>query len=175
MSRKTIWDCRQAKVELALQAGDDAVTSATSPLLETHLEDCAECREYLAGLTSSLETLKACVAEPVVPQRMTSLWPEIAARLSAARPQVKLAPFNVWVPTAAMAAACAAMILVTIVQFERVAPFQPVVTPSLHAILGRDVPGDAFRSPQFHDVPGSDHRKRTAPGQMPVRYRAADY
>jgi len=168
-SNKTTWDCRQAKAELALQAGDDAVTPATAPLLETHLEGCAECREYLAGLTLSLETLKTSAAEPVVPQRMASLWPKIAARLPTARPQVKLAPFNVWVPTAAMAAACAAMILVTIVQLERVAPFQPQIMPRVQEVFWRSGV-DEFRSPDFRKDRGFGPA-RTAEGQVPVRLK----
>ncbi len=169
-SSKTTWDCRQAKAELALQAGDDAVTPATAPLLETHLDECAECRDYLANLSSSLETLKASAVDPVVPQRMASLWPGIAARLPATR-QVKLAPFNVWVPTAAMAAACAAMILVTVVQLERVAPFQPLITPLVQPVVGRNVRDDGFRSPDFQRDRRPDIWERPAPGQMPVRYQ----
>jgi hypothetical protein len=153
----TTWDCRQAKAEIALKAGGDAVESATATLLESHLAECPRCRTYLAEMTASLEALQAS-ATSLLPSAMTrSLWPRVAARLPQTRPLSASARFNVWVPTAAMATACAAMILVTIVQLERVVPFEPLVTPHLKMVLQRD------QSNHFHDSHTFE------PGRRPLR------
>jgi hypothetical protein len=169
-SSMTTWDCRQAKAEIALQAGEDAVSPATSTLLETHLAECAACREYLAELSLSLESLRTCAAQSLASTSRASLWPGLAARLPVTQPHSSVARFNVWVPTAMMTAACAAMILVTIVQFERVAPFQPQLTPRVRAVMGHDIRNE-FRTPEFIEHRRSNGRDRTSPGQMPVRYR----
>src|SRR4051794_3033856 len=115
-----IWDCRQAKAEIALQAGGDAVDPATSELLQSHLAECRDCRIYVAEMTASLEVLQACAVQWLPASRKTSLWPGVAARLPASVRPSAAARFNVWVPTAAMATACAAMWLVTLVQLGRV-------------------------------------------------------
>lgn len=133
-----MWDCRQARAEIALHAGGDANELVTAQLLQSHLTDCEACRQYLISMKSSLDALQTCAlaAYPTLPQR--SLWPGIASRLPAMIRPSTVARFNVWVPTAAMAVACAAMLMVTIVQIERVMPFQPRLTPQLNMVLGRE-------------------------------------
>lgn len=133
-----IWDCVQARAEIALEAGGDSDDAVAAQLLEAHLSDCEVCRRYRVSMRASLEALQtsAVQSEPAIPQR--SLWPGLAARMPVSFRPSTAARFNVWVPTAAMAAACAAMVLVTIVQLERVIPLEPTLTPQLRTVLGRD-------------------------------------
>ena len=115
--------CRQAEAELALQVGGDLDDPAASLPLQAHLANCPDCREYQRRLTECLEALQTCAAESLPTSRTAGLWPRVAARLAASyavRPT--LAQFNVWMPTTAIAAACAVMVFVTIVQVERAAP-----------------------------------------------------
>lgn len=115
--------CRQAEAELALHVGGDLDDAAATLPLQAHLANCPDCREYQRRLTECLEALQTCAAESLPTCRSAGVWPRVAARLAAsyaARPT--LAQFNVWVPTTAIAAACAVMVFVTIVQFDRTAP-----------------------------------------------------
>ena len=105
-------------------------------------------------------------------ERLPSLWPRVARQLPQPNARTAYARFNVWVPTAAMAAACAAMILVTIVQIERVAPFEPLVTPHLKTVLHVESPDRFLSDREFaeHRLPGS--MSRSVFGATPVSYPA---
>lgn len=142
-----IWDCRQAKAEIALKAGGDSADPVAAEGLESHLTNCEDCRRYLRRMRASLEALQACALHSLPPAHQRSLWPGLASRLPPSVRPSAAARFNVWVPTAAMAVACAAMLLVTIVQIERVIPVEPTVTPQLNLVLRRERERDLF--PQF--------------------------
>lgn len=129
------WDCRQAKLQLALKAGGDLADPVASALLERHLAACPQCRRYLAGMEAALELLQSCSQPTAAAERSVGVWPRVSARLPSARERASR--FQVWAPTVAMAAACAAMILVTIVQVERVASFDPIVTPRVKTLTGQ--------------------------------------
>lgn len=169
---KTVFDCRQARAEIALKAGGDLDDPIALSLLEAHLAGCVPCRRYLAGMESSLEVLQASAVESLSGERPPSLWPRVSRQLPRLNSRAVSARFNLWVPTAAMAAACAVMVLVTIVQIERVAPFAPIVTPHLRTVLRVEPPRDIFVDGHHnfgvHHGPGS-----TAPsvfGATPVSY-----
>lgn len=164
---KTTWDCRQAKSEIALKAGGDAVDPAVSALLEAHLTECSQCRGYLSGMTVSLESLQTCAADSVSPALSRSLWPSVASRLPRREPMTVAARFNLWVPTAATAAACAAMILVTIVQFERMMPVEPRGAQAKSAQVV--VPEDFFKERRFRVDPQQRSYEPTVPGMVPVK------
>lgn len=152
---KTVWDCRAAQAEISLEAGGDPIDPSTRELLQTHLRDCAACRKFQTQMTASLEVLQTVAAASLPAGPMKSLWPGIAARLPASQPQSAYAKFNLWIPTAAMAAACAAMVLVTVVQIERISPFAPTVSPHLHTMLNGPSSRDLFHAdrPGMHDRP----------------------
>lgn len=170
---KTVWDCRQAHVEIALKAGGDSIDPVAASLLESHLSECAACRQYLTGMESALELLQSSAVEVIPGKRLPSLWPRVAQRLPQPAARTAYARFNLWVPTAAMAAACAAMILVTIVQIERVAPFEPLVTPHLRTVLHGEPPRNIFvddRQFATYRRPGSG--APSVLGTTPVSYPA---
>lgn len=164
---KTMWDCRQAQSEIALKAGGDAVDPAASMLLEAHLAECSQCRGYLTGMTASLESLQTCAAGSLSPSLSRSLWPAVASRLPSNEPMTVAARFNLWVPTAAMAAACAAMILVTIVQFERMMPVEPQAA-QIKSVRVVD-PEDAFKDRRFRVDPHQHSYEPMLPGTISVK------
>lgn len=169
---KTIGDCEQIRTELALFAGDDLDSAVDVVRVRGHLAGCAECRTTLAQLTESLAVLETCaVTASSLPK--ANLWPAISRRLPIRTPSTARARFNLWVPTAAMTAACAAMILVTIVQFERVAPFQPTVTPHIRTAIEGTRPVNLFHAPEFVGL--RDPRFQGAPSAeaVPVGLPAA--
>lgn len=125
---KIVWDCRQARSQIALKAGGDLNNPVDETLLEEHLVECASCREYLASMEATLDLLQTCAHVSLPARRSASVWPEVAGRLPAGNGRSVYARFNVWVPTAAMTAACAAMILVTFVQLQRTAALDPFLS-----------------------------------------------
>jgi anti-sigma factor RsiW len=166
---KTTWDCRQAKAEIALKAGGDAVDPSQSGVLESHLAECSACRNYLADMAASLESLQVCATEFPPPIKMRSLWPQIASQLPPTRLRRVTTRFNLWVPTAAMAAACAAMILVTIVQLERVVPYRPIATPPLRNVLYKELP-DVRGEDELAERRLRDSSDPTFSGSLPVHF-----
>lgn len=163
-----IWDCRQARAEIALEAGGDADDAVAARLLEAHLTDCEICREYRLRMRTSLEALQSSATPAYAAVHQRSLWPGIAARLPAVIRPSAAARFNVWVPTAAMAVACSAMLLVTIVQLERVIPFEPTLTPQVRMVLGREEPRDLFPRVSAERLRMVKGRPGT-PGMVPVK------
>lgn len=166
----TTWDCRQAKAEIALKAGGDAIDPLAGELLESHLDDCSHCRRYFAEMTASLESLQVCAAESPRPALSRSLWPGIAAQLPRTASLTASARFNFWVPTAAMAAACAAMILVAIVQIERSIPYEPMVTPQVRTVIGVQ-PQYIFNGAPSDEMSLRRPYESTAPKSLPVQFK----
>ncbi len=83
--------CREWEERIALRAGGDLDDQA----VERHLQECAECREFAAGLRESLELLRGTHAEEIPAAAFTAVRARVMARL--ARPWWKRA----WVYAAA--------------------------------------------------------------------------
>lgn len=114
---ETVWTCRQAEAEIALHAGGDLTDPVAEKLLASHLAKCPACRDYERRMSVCVELLQTCAAESAPPA--ARVWSRVAAKLPRRAPRTALAQFNAWVPTTAMVAACAAMILVTVLQIDR--------------------------------------------------------
>lgn len=166
---KTAWDCREAQVQIALKAGDDLDDPVALALLEAHLTNCDGCRRYLARMESTLEVLQTSALEsPVIP-RVPSVWSRVAHQL----PQrSSYAQFNVWMPTTAMVAACAAMIFVTIVQIERSTPFDPMVSPHLETVFDTESGNSMTSDRQFAMRRPTNSLERSIPASVPVNFPA---
>ena len=83
--------CREWEERIALWAGGDLDDQA----VERHLQECAECREFAAGLRESLDLLRGAHAEEIPAAAFTAVRARVLARL--ARPWWKRA----WVYAAA--------------------------------------------------------------------------
>ncbi len=83
--------CREWEERIALRAGGDLDDQA----VERHLQECAECREFAAGLRESLDLLRGAHAEEIPAAAFTAVRARVLARL--ARPWWKRA----WVYAAA--------------------------------------------------------------------------
>ena len=112
-------NCGHVEAEIALYAGGDLNDAVRQDELESHLAGCPSCRDYQLRMSQCLEVLQTCAAESTPVGRSAGVWPRVAAALTAYETQPVLARFNAWVPTTAIAAACAAMIFVTVIQVER--------------------------------------------------------
>ena len=117
--------CSQMEAEIALHAGGDLNDGVRQALLESHLAGCSTCRDYQRRMVACLDVLQTCAAESAPLGRAAGVWPRVATALRAYDAQPVLARFNAWVPTTAIAAACAAMIFVTVIQVERGLPVAP--------------------------------------------------
>ena len=136
---KTICVCEQVRTELALHAGGDLDDPQTLGKVEKHLAGCPHCRQMFSQLVSGMEVLQMCAANAASVPR-TSLWPALARRLPVtATYSAAAAQFNFWVPTAAMTAACAAMLVVTVVQFNRGMPSDTVRHPQFSSSSARNL------------------------------------
>lgn len=106
-------NCTRAKSEIALWAGGD-LDDRQIAQLERHVAVCPDCREYRQRMSGSLQVLQ----NPVVSEPSSlhdSVWPGVESRLSMqsqleARRAERL---NRWLPAAAIAAACLAVIAFT--------------------------------------------------------------
>ena len=76
-----MWDCREARAEIALRAGGDSSDTAAAERLQTHLSSCRGCREYTAGMSVMMADLQSCAGE--TPRMTASLWPRLKQRLPA--------------------------------------------------------------------------------------------
>jgi hypothetical protein len=106
-------NCTRAKSEIALWAGGD-LDDRQIAQLERHVAVCPDCREYRQRMSGSLQVLH----NPGVSESSglhDSVWPGVESRLSVqsqieARRAERL---NRWLPAAAIAAACLAVIAFT--------------------------------------------------------------
>lgn len=104
-------NCKRARTEIALWAGDDLDEQAAGPLLR-HLALCLECREYRRQMVSSVHVLQ----EPEGPcsvELHDSVWPGLAGRLPSRDEARQADRLNRWLPAAAVAVACLAVIVFT--------------------------------------------------------------
>jgi hypothetical protein len=106
-------NCGRARTNVALWAGGD-LDDQESGQLERHLAVCPQCRDYRTRIAGSLQALR----EPqgiLADNLYDSVWPKVASRLAVksqadARRAERL---NRWLPVAAAAAVCLAVIALT--------------------------------------------------------------
>ena len=110
-----IWkqSCRKTRHLLALRAGND-LEERESSFAERHVAVCPSCREAWTGLTAAQQALEQVRAAPVeAAVRPASVWPAVARHIRSVDEQA--APtWRGWIPAAALAAACLAVVMVVI-------------------------------------------------------------
>ena len=114
-----IWNlnCRKTRRLLALSAGND-VEERDLAGARRHLAVCPGCREVWQGLQLSQQALEQVRAVPVEapgaawPNR--SLWPAVARDLRMIDDQAAAPNWRGWLPAGALAAACLAVVMVSL-------------------------------------------------------------
>jgi hypothetical protein len=106
-----IWNnkCRKMRRLLALWAGND-LDERDATGLERHLASCPHCREVRQGLHRSQRALEAVRPGTVLEnQQSASVWPGVARHVRSIDENSVPQGWREWLPTAALAAACVAM------------------------------------------------------------------
>ncbi len=107
-----IWnnECRKVRRLLALWAGND-LDERDSAGIERHLAVCPQCREIRQGLHQAQRALDA-VRPAAVPDRQLamSVWPGVSRHIRSIDEVTAARGWREWLPTAALAAVCVAMI-----------------------------------------------------------------
>ncbi len=113
-------NCRNTRRLLALSAGND-VEERDLAGVQRHLAVCPSCREVWQGLRQSQRALEQVVAAPVAdpgsptsPSTSGSVWPAVSRHLRTIDAQVAAPDWRGWLPSAALAAACLAVIMVAL-------------------------------------------------------------
>ena len=106
-------NCTRARSEIALWVGGD-VDERETVQLQQHVALCAECREYRCRMMGSLQVLQEPDSSAAY-NLHDSVWPNVEARLSVrSRVEADRAErLNRWLPAAAIAAACLAVVAIT--------------------------------------------------------------
>jgi|GEM_PF-2252846 hypothetical protein len=106
-------NCTRARSEIALWVGGD-VDERETVQLQRHIALCPECRAYRCRMMGSLQVLQE-PASPAAYNLHDSVWPNVEARLSVrSRDEAdRVERLNRWLPAAAIAAACLAVIAIT--------------------------------------------------------------
>jgi len=117
-----IWNlsCRKTRRLLSLAAGND-VEERDLAGAHRHLAACPHCREVWQGLKHSQQALEqvraAPVHEDVVPGSAwpsRSIWPAVARHVRAIDDQATAPSWRGWLPAGALAAACLAVVMVSL-------------------------------------------------------------
>lgn len=106
-------NCTRAKSHIALWAGGDLDDRQVAQL-ERHVAVCPDCREYRQRMAGSLQVLQN-PASGESSSLHDSVWPGVESRL-AVQSQIearRAERLNRWLPAAAIAAACLAVIAFT--------------------------------------------------------------
>jgi hypothetical protein len=166
-------NCTRAKSEIALWVGGD-VDNRDTEQLRRHVALCSECREYRSRMAGSLRVLQ----EPATPAAYNlhdSVWPNVQSRLSV-QSQVeadRAERLNRWLPAAAIAVACLAVIAITSEPQPRHQRldgrpllsdgliWQPSQPTDLTPVVGWQVPNDELRLPGMRPLSQHD---RSVPG-----------
>jgi hypothetical protein len=179
-----IWNlsCRKTRRLLALRAGND-LEERDGAFAQRHVAVCPSCREVWLGLTASQQALEQLRAAPIeaAEQRPTSVWPAVARHIRSIDEQA--APtWRGWIPAAALAAACLAVVMVVIPD----APFgnatadngSPAVIFSPSPVEGRLMHRAQFDSksrdlapPSFDSRPDGNGDAREPERDRPMRIR----
>jgi hypothetical protein len=147
-----IWNinCRRTRRLLALWAGND-LEQRECQAAERHLAVCPGCREVWERLQQSqqvLERVRPALFEdrlfeeregsaPGWPSR--SVWPAVSRHLRSMDEQVVISSWRDWLPAGAVAAACLAIISVTLVEAPLGESDSPAVIMSSPAAYDLDV------------------------------------
>jgi hypothetical protein len=130
-----IWNiyCRKIRRLLALSAGND-LEQREWHVAERHLAVCPSCREVWVRLQQSLQVLERARPAPLEDvERVPAVWPPVSVWPSVARhvrmldKQAVKANWRDWLPAGAIAAACVAIISVTLSEM----PVDDSVSPAL--------------------------------------------
>jgi hypothetical protein len=179
--------CRKTRRLLALSAGNDF---EVLPSAETqrHLAVCPHCRETWQGLRRAQQVLERVSATRVAgespavsdqPGEATlpaSVWPGVARHLKVIDEQWAAPNWRGWLPTAALAAACVAVVVVTIPDSRFNGGIaenrRPLVVYPQPVLDGLNGPGFRyFPRPSFAD---SDRDQRALDHDDAVQFLPAD-
>jgi predicted anti-sigma-YlaC factor YlaD len=132
-------NCRKTRRLLALWAGSD-LEQRERQVAERHLAACPGCRDVWLRLAQSQHVLESVRSAPLenleqaVPVRPASVWPWVSRHIRAMHQTVVLnradsrgASWRDWLPAGAVAAACVAIISVTLSEV----PLGDSVSPSV--------------------------------------------
>lgn len=150
-------NCHQAESAIALEVGNDLDESALEELT-THLARCPECRAYQRQLSKAVDVLQSPAEErPWSPD--DSVWPGVANYLAkSAQPASLRRHFNGWTPAMTVVAACAVMVVISILRPSEVQPTSTYYingpSPSLQSpiVWPKDFPNPNVVAP--NRVPG---------------------
>jgi hypothetical protein len=119
-------NCRKTRRLLALSAGND-VEERDLAGTERHLAVCPACREVWQGLRQSQQVLEQVVAAPVADLGAIAshgpagsvwpppaIWPSVARHLRTIDARASAPNWRGWLPSAALAAACLAVVMVAL-------------------------------------------------------------
>ncbi|MBX3444312.1 MAG: zf-HC2 domain-containing protein [Planctomyces sp.] len=119
-------NCRQARYEMALLAGDDLADEDRRRDVERHLSMCPGCRRQHQRLCGVLGAVSASDV-PATYVSAHSLWPSVRRRMNApARPGGQGVDWKSWTPFAAGVAACAGVLMMASVALQTPGPQAPV-------------------------------------------------
>ncbi len=174
-----IWNlnCRKTRRLLALSAGND-VEDRDLAGVQRHLAVCPHCREVWQGLKLSQQALEQVRAAPVEDDVASgpawpgrSIWPAVARHVRDIDEQAAAPNWRGWLPSGALAAACLAVVMVSLPDGRRVADNaryrNPLVVLPQHAFSEAAVGGR--RALPFDSLPDPDGEP--APEQLPRSYQ----
>ncbi|MBT4865249.1 MAG: zf-HC2 domain-containing protein [Planctomycetaceae bacterium] len=146
-------NCTRARSEIALWVGGD-VDEREAVQLQRHLALCPECRAYRCRMKGSLQMLQE-PASPTAYNLHDSVWPNVESRLSVqSRVEAdRVERLNRWLPAAAIAAACLAVIAIT---------SEP--QPRNQRLDGEPLPSDLVILQSLQSVDSISVDERQAPG-----------
>jgi hypothetical protein len=172
-----IWNlnCRKTRRLLALAAGND-VEERDLADVRRHLAVCPHCREVRQGLQVSQQALEQVRAAPALedvapgsawPGR--SIWPAVARHVRLIDEQAAAPNWRGWLPAGALAAACLAVVMVSLPDTHPVGDSaryrSPMVVLPQHVLSESDLGGrrafplaplpdpDGEESPEEHPRP----------------------
>jgi hypothetical protein len=185
--------CRKTRHRLALLAGND-LEERDLPETQRHLAVCPRCREVWQSLRHSQEALEGVISAPAEDQGQAavagtysegmrgpeasasrgSVWPAVARHIVVIDEQAAATSWRGWLPAAALAAACLAIVMVAIPE----SPFgsnvadkrRPAVIVPSHASQATDL-----RSFPVTVLPDADRDAREAGRERLLpRFEAVD-
>jgi hypothetical protein len=170
-----IWNlnCRKTRRLLALAAGND-VEERDLAGVRRHLAVCPHCREVWQGLQLSQQALElvraAPVDEDVAPGSAwpgRSIWPAVAREVRVIDERAVAPNWRGWLPSGALAAACLAVVMVSLPDPARVADNARYRNPLV--VLPQNVlsEADAGGRRAFQLAPLPDPDGEEAPEQPP--------
>lgn len=106
-----VFDCRKVHRLLALRVTDD-LHADESAMVDQHVRYCDDCRRELESLARSVSVLHTVAEQPLATDAVGLLWDRVEPRLGPAG-RMRSRPLG-WLSTRQLAAACAAMFMLTV-------------------------------------------------------------